>query len=143
MATNPQFAATVNMVPALLGVKDAIASGNPTTANNAKILTTGGATGTKIEEIVVNGTGTTAVGIVYIWLVNSTAASPTLTLFHLYEQIPVSAVTMSNAAVGFRTVRQYTNLLIPSGWTIRASHDAATTTNDTTKLEVIATGGDL
>ena len=59
----------------------------------------------------------------------------------MYDEILVDATTASTTAVAFRTNRQYANLIVKSGWTLRASHTV--TGNDTNKLHITATGGDI
>lgn len=137
MATAPKFASAPVVGAALLGTRDTSAVGTILTApSNVSTLLTGSSSGYKIEEIVVEGTATTAAGVVNIFLYDGST-------YHLYDQILVSAVTASTTAVSFRALRQYTNLLLKDNtWSIRANHMCGASTNDSV-LKVTVTGGDL
>lgn len=130
MGTSPKFADTVNVGSIALGGFDA----SLTAPSTSVTVVTGGSSGTKVEEIVLQGTGTTVAGVCNLFLHDGST-------FHLYDQIPITAVTSSTTAVAFRAYRQYTNLLVKNGWTLKASHTV--TGNDTNKLKITASGGDL
>lgn len=130
MASTPSFAATVNVGAIALGGFDT----SLTAPSTVVTVVTGGTSGTKVEEIVLQGTGTTVAGVCNIFLYDGST-------YHLYDQIPITAITSSTTAVAFRTVRQYANLIVKNGWTLRATHTV--TGNDTNKLKIAATGGDL
>lgn len=131
MSASPAFASTPALGSASLGGFDT----SLTAPSTASTIVTGGSSGTKINEIVVQGTGTTVAGIVNIFVHDGSSYS-------LIDQILVSAVTSSTTAVAFRAIRQYPNLVLPSNsWTLRATHTV--TGNDTNKLRVSAFGGNL
>lgn len=119
MANNPAFASTPKAASALLGSAETNLQ-VPTTASN--IFNAGGS-GSKIEEIVVKATttslvATTVAGLVYIFLFDGTT-------HHLFDDIPVTAVTPSATTAPFRANKVYTNLWLPSGWSLRASQSIA------------------
>lgn len=130
-ATAPKFASAPNMgsglVPATLDT-------SLTAPTNTTTIVTGVAAGTKFEEIIVQAVGTTVAAVVNIFLDDGSTK-------HLYDQVLVTAVTSSNTAVGFRALRQYTNLIIPSAsWSIKVTNTVA---GNQSLLKVTATAGDL
>lgn len=133
MATDPSFAATVKLGAQLLGAVETSLT-VPTTTST---IVTAGSNGTKIEEIVVHAatsslTPTTVAGLVYLFLHDGST-------FHLFDAIPVSAVTASATTAPFRSSRTYANLWIASGWSLRASQSHTSNAN---LLKVTAFGGD-
>lgn len=122
MATDPSFAATVKLGAQLLGAVETSLT-VPTTTG---IIVTAGASGTKIEEVVIHAattslTPTTVAGLVYLFLCLD--SGPT---YHLFDTIVVSAVTASATVAPFRASRTWPNLWIASGWSLRASQSNAT-----------------
>lgn len=120
MATDPSFASVVKLGAALLGAVET----NLQVPTTTSTVVTAGASGTKIEEVVVKATNTTLVattiaGLVYLFLHDGST-------YHLYDDLPVSAVTSSATVASFRYSRTYSNLWIPSGWSLRASQSANT-----------------
>jgi len=120
MATDPQFASSVNIGAALLGAAETNLQ-VPTVATSA--IVTAGANGTKIEEVRVVAastslTPTTVAGLVYIFIHDGTTA-------HLFDTIQVAAVTASATVQPFEVVKTYQNFVLKSGWNIRASQSIA------------------
>lgn len=130
MATSPTFASTINVGSIALSTYDI----SLTAPSTAVTVLTGGSSGTKVEEIILQGTASTSAGVCNIFLHDGST-------YHLVDQILVTGVTSSTTAVTFRAVRQYTNLFVKNGWTLKAAH--TTTGNDTNKLKITATGGDI
>jgi hypothetical protein len=135
MATDPAFASTVNNGTALIG---ATAETNLQVAAQTVTVITAGASGTKIEEIVVEATTTsltptTVAGLVYIFLYDGAT-------YHLYDTLAVTAVTASTTVAPFRTSKTYTNLFIKTGWSLRASQSIA---GNVSLLKVSAFGADF
>lgn len=134
MATNPAFSATVNLGAALLGSAET----DTLTPGQTSTICTAGASGTKIEEIVVQAvktgvlTTTTVAGLVYIFTYDGST-------YRMYDNLVVTAVTASATAAAFRTNKYYSNLWLPSGWSLRASQSIA---GNASMLEVFAFGGD-
>lgn len=120
MATDPTFASTPVVGAALLGAAetDLLAP-----AQSSTILTAG-ASGTKIEEVVVQAAktatliATTVAGQVYLFVHDGSA-------YHLYDTVLVTAVTASTTVAPFRLARQYLNLWLPTGYSLRASQSIA------------------
>ena len=126
MATSPIYATTPKVGSVAAAGFDTSLTAPSTTAT----VLTGGTSGSKVEEIIIQGTGTVAAGVVNLWLYDGSNYS-------LFDQILLTAVTSSTTAVAFRAVRQYTNLWLPSNsWTLRVTHTV--TANDTNKLRVTA-----
>ncbi|HET7110115.1 MAG TPA: hypothetical protein VFI41_04545 [Gemmatimonadales bacterium] len=104
----------------------------------SSLVFTPGAGGAKIEEIVVHAASatlipTTVAGLVYLFLYDATT-------YHLFDTIPVTAVTPSTTVAPFRASRRYDNLWLPAGWVLRASQSIVGNAN---VLRVQALGGDL
>lgn len=135
MATDPAFASTPVLGVALLGAAETDLQAPTTTS----VVVTAGANGTMINEIVVHATktatlvATTAAGIVYLFIYDGTT-------YHLYDTILVTAVIASTVAAPFRSIKQYQNLILKSGWSLRASQSIATNAN---LLKVECFGADL
>jgi hypothetical protein len=133
MSTDPQFAATVNNGTQLLGAAET----NLQVPTTTSTVVTAGASGTKIEEIVVEATATsltptTVAGLVYLFLFDGTT-------YHLFDTIAVTAVTASTTTAPFRVSSRYTNLWLKSGWSLRASQSVA---GNASLLKCHAFGGD-
>jgi hypothetical protein len=132
-STTPVFTKTPKIGIAVLGTFDA----SMTAPAGAQVSTvfTAGADGSKIEEIVVEANATLAAGLVNLWLHDGST-------LRLFDQVQLATTpAMSTTARGFRLPNQYANLVLPAGWSLRASH--TTTGNDTSKLTVLAFGGDF
>lgn len=116
MATDPAFAATPKIGSQLLGTAE---TDTQAPAQTSTVLTAG-ANGSKVEEIVVEASksaslvATTVAGLVYVFLYDGST-------YHLYDVVTVTAVTASATAAPFRTSKTYTNLFLPSGWSLRCS----------------------
>ncbi len=101
-----------------------------TSPSTTATVFTAGSSGSKVEEIIIQGTGTTVAGVVNLWLHDGTNYS-------LIDQVLVAAYTSATTTTAPRYVRQYTNLWLPTNsWTLRVSHTV--TGNDTNKLRVTA-----
>lgn len=132
MATTPAFANTVHNAAAKLDTGETDLTGATTT--NIKTVFTAGASGSKIEEIVVQSDGNPADSIV---------------MFFLYDgsvYYPFDAWDIGDPAAGSTTVapyhesRTYENLILQSGWSLRA---LITVTPTSGKVIVHAFGGDF
>lgn len=134
MATDPSFAAAVNNGSALLGAAET----NLQVPTTTSVVVTAGASGTKIEEIVVEATTTsltptTVAGVVYLFLYDGAT-------YHLVDTIVVTVVTASTTVAPFRARTVYTNLMMKTGWSLRASQSIA---GNASLLKVHAFGGDF
>lgn len=129
MASAPVFAATP---VCWSGLVPATADTSMTAPTNVTTLGTAGASGTKIEEIVCQGVGTTAAGVVNIFLYDGSS-------YHLYDFFIVPAYTSSTTVGAWRASRQYQNLILPSNsWSLRCT---VTTAGDQSLVKVTAIGG--
>ena len=103
------------------------AFGQVTTANTNRDGTgtiatvfTAGASGSRIDDVVIQATGTTTAGMVRLFLHDGTNA-------RLWAEVPVSAVTPSGTVPAFVSSLLNQSLVLPNGWSLRAStHNAET-----------------
>lgn len=132
MGTSPQFAAVINhgVVAVSATANAAAAGGTPTAASNATILTAG-ASGTKIEEVVFVGTGTTLAGTLQLFTVKAG-------VFTLFDNALVTVVAPSNTLAPFRLVVPYPNLELVTGETLQICSTVASQL-----IMAHAFGGDL
>ena len=135
MATDPAFAATINCGSQLLGSAE---TDLQSPAQTSTVLTAG-SSGTKIEEIVIEASksaslvATTVAGLVYLFLYDGST-------YHLFDTVTITAITASSTAAPFRTSKTYTNLVIKSGWSLRASQSIS---GNASILKCLAFGADL
>lgn len=134
MATDPAFAATPALGAALIGSAET----NLQVPVNASTVLTAGASGSKVEEIVIEATATslvasTVAGLVYLFLYDGST-------YHLFDVVTVTAITASSTVPGFRQRNVYPNLVLESGWSLRASQSIA---GNASILKITAFGGDL
>jgi hypothetical protein len=115
MSVDPVFASTPNVGAAQVSA----------TADTSLIATTtyvtpftAGASGSKVEEIVFQGVGTTLAGVVRVFIYDGSAV-------HLIWEEAVTAVTSSTTAATYRTARQFDNLILEAGWTLRVTSAVA------------------
>lgn len=129
-ATAPAFASTPNVGS---GLVSATLDTSLTAPTNVTTIVTGGSSGTKVEELIVQGVGTTVAAVVNVFLHDGST-------YNLYDQVLISAVTSSTTAVAFRALRQYTNCLVKNGWTLKVTNTVA---GNQSLIKVTGTGGDL
>jgi len=130
MATTPAFAATVNNGSA---IASATLDTSLTAPTNVATVLTAGASGSKIEEVVVQGLGTTVAGMCNLFLYDGAT-------YHLLDQFTIAAVTSSTTAPAFRTYRTYSNLVLKTGWSLRFT---VTVAGLQSLLKMSAFGGDM
>ena len=133
MAVDPAYASTPKVGAAIPGTAET----SLTAPANASTVITGGTNGTMVISITVEAvttslTPTTVAGLVYLFLHDGTTA-------HLFDTITVTAVTASATVAPFRTKNSYTDLLVPNGWTLKASQSISGNAN---LLKVTAIAGD-
>lgn len=137
MASSPAFAATANNGAAVLGTNGVDATnrdGSGATTAAPVTVFTAGASGSKIEEIVVKAEVNPADSTILLFLHDGSA-------FHIWDEWDIGDPAAGSATVAsYREVRTYENLLLKSGWTLRAVITAAPTTG---KVQVHAFGGDF
>ena len=129
MSATPQFYGTpavgAGLVPATLDT-------SLTAPTNTTDIVTGGTNGTKIEEIVIQGVGTTVAAVLNIFYYDGTT-------HHLVDQVLITAVTSNTTAVAFRRRLLYDNLLIKNGHKLRVSQTVA---GNQSLIKVTAFGND-
>lgn len=130
MAGTPGFAATIRAAFGSVNTANTARDGTGTIAT----ILTAGASGTKIDEIVVAAQDNPADSIVNLFLHDGTTA-------RYFDAVDMADPAAGSATVEtFRAVKPYANLEIPSGWSLRASITAAPTAG---LVGVFAFGGDL
>lgn len=104
MTADPGFASTV-----LLGANSvsATADNSWTTFTNAVDIVTGGASGSKIEEVIFQGIGVTLNGVVNLILFDGSTN-------HLIDQVLFAGISGSTTVLAERFVRRYPNLFLAS-----------------------------
>jgi hypothetical protein len=122
MATDPNFASTPVAGLAQISTANTNRDGTGTLGT----VVTAGASGSRIEEIVIEATGTTTAGIVRLFLNDGTNT-------RLWREVAVTAATPSGTVLAFTaSVRNDTRpdlplLVLPTGWSLRAgTHNAET-----------------
>jgi hypothetical protein len=134
MATTPNFSATPKIGIGALSVANTNRDGTGTIVT----VFTAGASGSRIDAIIIEATATTTAGMVRLFIHDGTNA-------RLYDEVPVIAITPGasvpafSAALGSNAPLSSTRypLMLPSGYSLRAAPQNAETFN------VIATGGDF
>lgn len=109
MATAPAFAATPNNASA---IASATADTSLTAPTNVATIFTAGASGSKVEEVRMQGLGTTVAGVINLFAYDGAT-------YHLIDQWLVPAVTSSTILRAWQSVRAYANLVLKTGWTLR------------------------
>jgi len=99
---------------------------------SATVSATVGTAGLRINELALLGLGTTANGRLNIFLKDESSA------YHLRDQFLITAVTPSATLEVFNTVRAYSNLFVPAGWSLVVS---VMETGNESLVEVVASGG--
>jgi hypothetical protein len=127
MATTPKFTSTARYAGVVVSAANTNRDGTGTIVD----VMTGVAAGTKIFEVVVQATVTTTAGMIRLYINDGTNS-------RLFDEITVSATTVSASVPGARTVRTYDNLILPS-----ASHKLQASTHNAEAHNVVAFGGDL
>lgn len=115
MASSPAFAATPKWGSALVS---ATADTSYTAPSNSVVILTSGASGSKVEEIVFQGHGTSLAGMINLFVYDGTT-------YRIIDQVKFLGVTGSTTASSERFVRQYSNLILPATggttYTLKAS----------------------
>lgn len=126
MAANPNFAATPRVGAVVISSADT----SRTAPTNVGTVFTAGSSGSRIDEVNVTATGTATDNIVRLFLHNGSA-------YFLIQEINVTALVPSVTAPVFTYTLTFSNLMLPSGWSLRA------TTNNAESYSVVAYGGDF
>lgn len=129
MAARPSYAATPKVGAALLGAAETSLTAPTTTST----ILTAAASGTKVEQIQIAAIATTVAGMVYVFLHDGTN-------YRLFDvlAIPVNTVAATNAP--YTVAKTYDNLVLPTGWSLRASQSIA---GNASLLNLTAFGADF
>jgi hypothetical protein len=127
MAASPVFAVTPRIGAVQLSVANTNRDG--TTGTYGTLISAGNG-GTRIAEIAVQATGTTTAGMIRLFTNDGTNN-------RMFDEISIAAATPSASVKATRISTTYTNLTLPSGWSIRAS------THNAEVINVFALGADL
>lgn len=130
MASAPAFAAT----PKVGAVSVSTANTNRDGTGTIATVVSAGGSGSKIEEIRVKADGDPADCSVVFYLYDGSA-------YHVFTEFDIGNPAAGSATVpSYEENRTYENLLLPSGWSLRASITAAPTAG---VVQCIASGGDF
>src|SRR5215475_4971821 len=138
MASNPAFAATPNVGTGVLdathGVDGTNRDGSGTTTAAPVTFFTAGASGSKVEEIVVKATVDPADSVILLFLHDGSN-------FRSFDEWDIgNPAAGSTTVAAYRESRTYANLFLPNGWTLRGVVTVAPTTG---AIHLLAFGGDL
>ncbi len=110
MAQTPVFAST----PARTVGQVATGDTSRTAPSSVATIITAVSAGTKITEVEVVGTGTTTAGMVRLFIYDGSN-------YRLFDEFVITAITPSASVPVYRQVRVYPNLVLPSGYSLRAT----------------------
>jgi hypothetical protein len=114
MSTQAQYASTPRTA---VGQATAANTGRDGTGTIATVFTAG-ASGSRIDDITITAVATTTAGMVRLFLHDGTNA-------RLWKEVAVSAITPSGTVSAFTSSLFNQNLILQSGWSLRAStHNA-------------------
>ena len=126
MATTPAFAATPR-----IGVGQVTTADTSRTApTNVATIFTAGSSGSRIDSVVMEATGTTTAGVLRLWIYDGTN-------YRLFNETLVTAITPSTTVAVFTSSLSFNTLLLPNGYSLRA------TTNNSETFNIFAFGGDF
>lgn len=115
--TSPIFPLTPNIGLAQVSAANTNRDGTGTIVT----VFTAGANGSRVEEAIIEGTGTTTAGVIRVFLHDGAN-------MRLIDEILVPAITPSTTVAVYRaTIPSLAGKIIPTGWTLRFStHNAET-----------------
>lgn len=132
MSTAANYAATPNLGIAAISTANTNRDGTGTIGT----VLTAGASGSRVDAVMLKATGTTTAGMIRLFVHNGTTA-------YLLNEIPVLANTPSSTAPAWEvqmnasTMSQLFPIILPTGFSLRAS------TNNAETFNVLAVGGDF
>lgn len=135
MGANPVYASGPRILIASLTTANTArdGTGTPVTLVGAS-WTSAPAAGTKVTSVTVISTGDPADGIVNLFIHDGTTA-------FFFDSFDLGNPAAASATVdAFRASKSYPDLVLPSGYTLRATITATPTAGD---VKVIAMAGDL
>jgi hypothetical protein len=122
MATSAQYASTVRAAAAQ------VTTANTNRNGTGAIVTvfTAGSSGSRIDDISIDAVATTTAGVVRLFINDGTTS-------YLWQEILVTAVTPSTTVAVWSYTLLNQALVIPTGWSLRAS------TNNTETFNILVT----
>jgi hypothetical protein len=130
VASTPAFAAT----PKIGAVAVSTANTNRDGTGTIATVVTAGSSGTKVSSIAVIATANPADSIVNIYLYDGST-------YYFFDSFDLGDPAAASATVdAYRVSKSYSDLTLPSGWSIRASITASLTSG---VMNVFSFGGDL
>jgi hypothetical protein len=118
MGINANYANTPRAALGQVSVANTARDGTGTLAT----IFTAGSSGSRIDDIKIQATGTTTAGAVRLFLHDGTNA-------RLYDEILVPAITPSTTVEAFSATLVNQAIVLPNGWSLRASTNNAETFN--------------
>jgi hypothetical protein len=118
MATTAQYASTPR------GAVAQVSTANTNRDGTGTIVTvfTAGSSGSRVDDIWIVGTGTTTAGVVRLFINDGTNT-------RLWQEVMVTAITPSVSVQVFNTALFNQALILPNGYSLRASTQIAETFN--------------
>lgn len=132
MATSAQYAATPRCGVAQITTANTARDGSGT----IETVFTAGANGSRVDAVCIKATGTTSAGMIRLFIHDGTT-SRLLTELMVQVATPGASVPAWEAALNESTSGQIFPILLPSGYSLRASTQVANTFN------LFAIGGDF
>lgn len=129
MASAPAFAATPRIAAASVSTTNTGRDGTGTVAT----VFTAGASGSQIREVDFKATGNTNAASIVLFLYDGTT-------YYALTEVAVTAITASATTASYSSTVLFSNLFLPSSWSLRASITAAPATGS---VVVTALGADL
>lgn len=126
MAATPQFASSPRLGVGLVSTANTNTNGSGTLVT----VMSAGSSGTKVNEILVQASSTVTAGMVRIFVFDGTTN-------YLFDEFPVTATIPSSSSAAYRLYKVYDNLVLPSGYSLRAS------TSNAESFNVMIWGADL
>lgn len=140
MASTPAFASLPVILAGAVSVANTSRTGSSGTivdlAGSGGVTTTAPTAGRRIERIVVASTGQPADSIITIFVNDGT----TTWYFDEFDVGTAAPAAGSTTVSPYRAERPYEDLVLPSGWKLRAAVTVAPTSG---VINVIALGADL
>jgi len=127
MASSPQF----TNLPTIDVAQVSAANTNRDGTGTIVTISSGSTNGRRINKVTVRATGTTTAGVVRLFIHDGSNA-------RLLKEILVTAITPSTTIETFTSTIEYSSgLILPTGYSLRAS------TNNAETFNIIAEGGDI
>jgi hypothetical protein len=118
MSATANYASTPRAAVGQVSVANTARDGTGTLAT----IFTAGASGSRVDDIVITATGTTTAGMVRLFVHDGTNA-------RLWQEVQVNAATPSGTVPAFTATLLNQALILPNGWSLRASTNNAETFN--------------